>query len=129
MPTYEYVCPVCGSYETRVQSIRAYDQAPERPECCNLEMGRHYSVQGGDSLMNAQYGDRHYDGMRATDGTPIDSRTKHRAYMKAKGLTTADDYTQTWAKAQKERETFRSAGHTDKHLRETVSREFYSKNR
>ena len=49
------------------------------------------------------WNDRSYDGLRATDGTPIDSRSKHREYMKVNGLTTADDFTQTWNKAAKER--------------------------
>lgn len=48
-------------------------------------------------------GDAHYDGMRATDGTDISSRTKHRNYMKANGLALAGDFTETWAKAAAER--------------------------
>ena len=60
------------------------------------------------ALHNALAGDRHYDGMRATDGTDISTRSKHREYMKRHGLTTADDYTQTWAKAQKERDDYRT---------------------
>lgn len=38
------------------------------------------------------WNDRSYDGMRATDGTDISSRTKHREYMRANNLTTMDDY-------------------------------------
>lgn len=49
------------------------------------------------------WNDRHYDGLRATDGTPIDSRTKHREYMKINGLTTMDDFKGTWDKAAKDR--------------------------
>ena len=52
----------------------------------------------------ALWGDRSYDGMKAPDGTDISSRTKHREYMKATGLTTADDFKQTWATAKQERE-------------------------
>jgi len=36
--------------------------------------------------------DRHYDGLRATDGTPIDTRVRHRRYMSERGLTTIDDF-------------------------------------
>ncbi len=43
---------------------------------------------------------------RATDGTPIDSRTKHRNYMKENKVALASDYTETWAKAAKAREAF-----------------------
>lgn len=49
------------------------------------------------------WNDRHYDNMRATDGTDISSRAKHREYMRVNGLTTADDFKETWAKAAKER--------------------------
>ena len=41
----------------------------------------------------------------ATDGTDISSRTKHREYMKANNLTLAEDYTQSWEKARRERES------------------------
>jgi len=41
---------------------------------------------------SALWGDRHYDGLRTTDGADISSRSKHRDYMKRTGLTTVDDY-------------------------------------
>lgn len=50
------------------------------------------------------WGDRHYDGLRATDGTPIDSRTKHREYMKRMGYTMDSDFKETWQQAAKRRE-------------------------
>jgi len=52
------------------------------------------------------WGDRGYDGMRATDGADISSRKKHRDYMQRKGLTTADDFTETWKSAEKKRAAF-----------------------
>jgi hypothetical protein len=54
--------------------------------------------------------DGHYEGLRATDGTPIDSRTKHREYMHRHGVTVASDYTQTWAKAAEKRADLFSTG-------------------
>jgi hypothetical protein len=48
-------------------------------------------------------GDRHYDGLRATDGADISTRAKHREYMKQHGLTTMDDYKNEWAKAAEKR--------------------------
>lgn len=57
--------------------------------------------------------DSHYDGLRATDGTDISSRAKHREYMKRHGLTTADDFTETWKKnAEKRAKVF--TGEVDK---------------
>lgn len=60
----------------------------------------------------ALWGDRSYDGLRATDGTDISSRTKHREYMKANNVTTMDDFSQTWAKAQAHRERLFTQGGT-----------------
>jgi hypothetical protein len=51
-------------------------------------------------------GDSHYDGLQATDGTDISSRAKHKAYMKKNGLTIADDFKETWAKAEEKRADF-----------------------
>jgi hypothetical protein len=56
----------------------------------------------------ALWGDSSYRDLRATDGTPIDTRTKHREYMKQHGLTTIDDYTQHFAKAERERDAHRT---------------------
>lgn len=56
------------------------------------------------------WGDRHYDGVRATDGTDISSRTKHREYMRANNLTTVDDFQDSWAKAQAARERYYQQG-------------------
>lgn len=60
----------------------------------------------------ALWGDRNYDGARAPDGTDISTRTKHREYMRATGLTTTDDFSQTWAKAKQERERLYTQGGT-----------------
>ena len=54
----------------------------------------------------ALWNDRSYDGLQATDGTPIDSRTKHREYMKINDLTTADDFKGEWSEARKRRDEY-----------------------
>ena len=74
------------------------------------------------AMHNALAGDRHYDGLRATDGTPIDTRTKHREYMKRHGLTTADDYKQTWAQAEKQREAYRTGNGGGAVTRDDIAR-------
>jgi hypothetical protein len=56
-------------------------------------------------------GDRHYDGLCATDGADISTRVKHRAYMKRNGLTTVDDYKNEWQEAQARRERFYALGY------------------
>lgn len=120
MPTYEYRCTECGTVEQTVQSIGSYVKAPIVPECMHHgteHMARKLSiVPGGNSLA----GDRHYDGMRATDGTDISSRTKHRNYMKKNNLTTIDDFKQTWDKAGTERAKFRAGEHQDATVRKDI---------
>lgn len=54
----------------------------------------------------ALWTDKGYTNLRATDGTPIDTRTKHREYMKQRGITTIDDYTQHFERTAKERDAF-----------------------
>lgn len=61
---------------------------------------------------NRVHGDLHYDGLRAPDGTDISTRTKHREYMKATGLTTIDDFKGDWARAEKARDEYRTRGGT-----------------
>jgi hypothetical protein len=58
----------------------------------------------------ALWGDRSYEGMKAPDGTDISTRTKHREYMKANGVTTMDDFKDTWAQAKVSRERYMTEG-------------------
>jgi len=131
MPTYAYRCPVCEHVEDVVQSISSYCAEPRVPTCVEhpeVIMQRSFSVNHEFSgLANALAGDRHYDGMRASDGTDISTRTKHREYMKRTGLTTASDYTETWKTQEKQRQAVLSGTHSDKGLRETIARTFYEK--
>ena len=63
----------------------------------------------GDRLMS----DRLYAKLPpAHDGSKLDTRTKHRQYMKRNGLTTVDDFKDTWAQAQKKRDAFYSGQHS-----------------
>ena len=84
-------------------SIREYCAAPPAFVCCGEIMPRYFETVPALALHNALAGDRHYDGLRATDGTPIDTRAKHQAYMKQRGLTTVDDFKETWAKEARAR--------------------------
>ena len=46
----------------------------------------------------------HYEGLRASDGTPIDTPKRHREYMARNGLALTEDYKQHWQDAPKQRE-------------------------
>lgn len=66
-----------------------------------------------------------YGGLQATDGTPIDSRTKHRRYMKERDLSLTSDWTETWAKAAEKRAEVFTTGGDHKQRREQVERAFH----
>ena len=83
---------------------------------CMVEVSADYEQPGRNVPI---IGDTHYDGLRATDGTPIDTKSKHREYMKRNGLTTVDDFKDTWANAERKRDAYRTgqsgAGAVNKH--------------
>lgn len=123
MPTYDYRCHICGRNDSRIQSMRQYMEHPDIPQCHGA-MDRVLSVVPAMSgLANALAGDRHYDGMRAPDGTDISTRTKHREYMKRNNLTTVDDFKNTWKSAENERTALRQGTFQDKELRNELTKQ------
>ena len=68
---------------------------------------------------------RFYENTAATDGSDISTRRRHRDYMKAHGLTTADDYRETWKKAQERREAAKQGHIPDPKRREVLARKMY----
>lgn len=91
---------------------RRYIQDPVTFEM--IEVTADFVPPARESAKNrgALWNDRHYDGVQATDGTDISTRKKHREYMKRHGLATADDFKDTWAKANKAREQYYTQGGT-----------------
>ena len=86
---------------------RRYIQDPQTLELIEITQDSEPNRLRGDAAL---WGDRSYDGLRAPDGSDISSRSKHKAYMKATGLTTSDDFKNTWAQAQKARDHYRQHG-------------------
>jgi putative FmdB family regulatory protein len=103
MPTYEWNCESCGKQMEAVLTIREYCDAPPQPVCCAQPMARFFSVAPGLAVHNPLAGDRAYAGLRTLDGVDVSTRSKHRAYMKERGLTTADDYRGEWKRAAEAR--------------------------
>jgi hypothetical protein len=71
----------------------------------------------------ALWGDLNYRETKGPMGEDLSTRTKHREFMRAKGLTTADDFTNFWT--QKERDDFHRTGGDHKARRETIERVIY----
>ncbi len=126
MPTYAYSCKRCNRVDELVRSISDYIHNPCPMFCCGKQMERFFGPSGSDrAVHNPLAGDRHYEGLRAPDGTDISTRTKHREYMKRNGLTTADDFTETWKRAEAERDRYRRGEPgTGAVTRDDIAREF-----
>lgn len=124
MAIYTWLCK-CGEITETVQSIGEYSDPKTKrtPWHCEAPMERMLTVNGSNSaIANALAGDRHYEGLAASDGTLINSRSKHREYMKRNGLTIADDYKGEWKNAAKEREQRFTGTHNTN--RAIIEREF-----
>lgn len=66
-----------------------------------------------------------YGNACATDGTPINTRKRHREYLKATGLAMAQDFTETTAREKAKREAIAQGRLPDKQRREAVGRALY----
>ena len=90
---------------------KRYRYDPESGEMVEITPGYQPPPRKGAlNHMGGLWGDRHYDGLRATDGADISSRKRHREYMKRNGLTTADDFKNVWKTAAQERERYFTQG-------------------
>jgi hypothetical protein len=71
-----------------------------------------------------RFSDRIYSGtpFKTPDGTVIDSRKKHRDYMRRNNLTTMDDFKGDWDRAAKRREDVYTGRHDKAVRREAVAR-------
>ena len=119
MPTYTHRCSVCGRTDDHLIPLGEYLRNPPAFVCCAQIMERAITVAPGLAVHNALASERHYEGLRAPDGADISSRAKHRAYMQANNLTTADDFTQTWKRAAEERAQ-RLEGHDPARVRDVA---------
>jgi len=79
-----------------------------------------HGTQRDQRADGALWGDRHYDGLRAPDGTDISSRSKHRQYLKESGLTTYDDFAGEFSRKRKERDAYHS-GNTGSIKRDDIN--------
>lgn len=74
------------------------------------------------------WGDLHYANITGPMGEDLSTRSKHRAFMREKGLSMACDWTNEWSDAAKKREDFLTTGGDHKARREHVERAIYELN-
>ena len=127
MAIYTWLCQ-CGHVEETCQSIGEYSNPATKrtPRHCASAMDRMLTVNGSNSaLANALAGDRHYDTIMAPDGvTRLDTRSKHREYMKRNNLTVSDDYKGEWATAEAQRKNRMTGAGDMVARRKIIEREF-----
>lgn len=102
-------------------------RANERGFVAEADLGaEHAEVLAKDAAIMAG---RFYENVGAmTDGTPINSRQDLRNYHARTGSTHTGDYTETWKKAEKEREAIRLTGGTPQEhaaRRDAIGRAIY----
>ena len=73
-----------------------------------VEVSPDYEQPGRNDARDSFTSDSIYDGLHATDGSDISTRTKHREYMRKHGLTTADDFKETWKQDEARRNDYRT---------------------
>jgi len=83
--------------------------------------GRRRSDGSGDGW---RFSDRLYSGtpFKAHDGTVIDSKRKHREYMKRHNLATMDDFNGDWERKKQQREAVFTGKHDREARREAILR-------
>lgn len=98
---------------------RRYIQNSETGELVEVALDYQAPPKNADHVL---WNDRAYDGLQATDGTAINSRSRHREYMKAHNLTLMDDFKGTWQKSREQRDAYFKEGKGGATRREDVAR-------
>lgn len=86
------------------------------------EVGRDAIPENRQSIDSVLWGDRNYADTRGPNGEDLSTRTKHREYMKQTGLTTIDDFTQSWKKSAEKRAEYFTTGKHGAVTREHIER-------
>jgi putative FmdB family regulatory protein len=103
VPTYTFRCPVCGVVRDELVKLSVYLSPEWVSPQCHAPMERFFTAPDPTRALDLLTSDAIYDGLKATDGTDISTRAKHREYMRRNNLTTIDDFTETWKHAARER--------------------------
>lgn len=107
-----YMCPRCKGWTYGSVDIAVAPPPPEMALNAPVLSGRFYEDAAQSPV----------------DGSPINSRAKHREHMHRHGLTMAGDYSGTWKKAEQDRlraRTPEASGRDSRARKETLGRALY----
>jgi predicted metal-dependent HD superfamily phosphohydrolase len=118
-------------YEESCDRIFGADRSPQRGHWVwdegQQKLVRAEAYQRGTEVKTQISTDRHYENLNLVDGTVVNSRRQHKAYMERKGLTLASDFKDVWAKQKKDREAAKTGDFDRKARREALGRAAYAK--
>lgn len=97
-----------------------YRQDPDTGEVYSVEVGEEWVPDLGER--QPVFTDRYMEGVAATDGTDISSRRKRAEYMRRNNLADADDFKESWSRAQQERAAFYRGERRDPALRHAIGK-------
>ena len=103
-----------------------YRPNPETEQVEAVEVSEDYAPA---DVRAPVFTDRYMEGVQATDGTDISSRSRRNEWMKRNNLVDVDDCKGLWAKAAKERQAIAEGRHDTAARREAVGRAVYELNR
>jgi len=108
--------------DAKIMSRRRYRYDEELKQMVEIGDGWQptHRFHGGATTEEIVYGHA-----RATDGTPLHTRRRHREYMKQNGLAMHQDFTETLAKKRAEREKFFTEGPDSRDLHNDIGRTLY----
>lgn len=97
-----------------------FDEATQQLVEISLEV----SLEPHSALIMPEESKTYGNALSPIDGTPIDTRKRHREHLKLHGVAMADDFKSDYARAAKEREAIQT-GAPSKERREAVGRAIY----
>ena len=88
-----------------------------------FEVGADYVAEPDRQTTDAcLWGDRGYENLPSENGPAINSRSRHREYMRRNGVTTMDDFKDQWKRQEKTRDDYRTTGKGGAVTRDDVGR-------
>lgn len=88
----------------------------------SFEVGAEYVAPSRQTTDGVLWNDRSYENLPPENGEAINSRSRHREYMRKHGVTTVDDFKDTWKQAEKQRDEYRTTGKGGAVTRDDIGR-------
>lgn len=78
--------------------VQKYDLETGKYRMVEVDLSTYRPRVRSMSFTDRLISESHYEGAKALDGTPIDSRSRHKRYMEEQGVCHAGDFSEAWYK-------------------------------